>query len=177
MGIFKIERVQEVKESTAPVEQAKVENESTESNSRTEGEVFGLEEKKTEQVVLKVDGALGQVFTNALNKMMAVESMVMIPMSEDQIEEGGDTSKIVVPTIIHAEILDPSLLQVRDIVSISDEAQGHQGEQYVVATEGTHLNRASGKLHLLNAHGNVDVRYTMSGAIDLVLAKCREALK
>lgn len=177
MGIFKIERVQEVKEATAPVEVSEAEVQPSEGNNKAEGDVFGLEEKKTEQVVLKVDGALGQVFTNALNKMMAVESMVMIPMSEDQIEEGGEGDKIIVPTIIHAEILDPSLLQVRDIVSISDEAQVNQADQYVVATEGTHLNRASGKLHLLGAHGNVDVRYTMSGAIDLVLAKCREALK
>lgn len=178
MSLFKIERAveekkEEIKEDATEVKVAGSE-EPTEAVTPTEGEPFGLEGKKQPEVVLKVTGALGGVFTTALNKMLAVESMVMIPMSQDALEETVDDS--IVPVVIHAQMLDPEVMRQGDVVDLISDVSQNENESYVLGVERITDTPVLPSLNRMSAFKNVDVKYTLNGAVGSVVARCKAAL-
>lgn len=176
MSLFKIERAVEQKEeikedAVADKEASAVEATSTEQH---QGEPFSLEENKQADVVLKVSGALGAVFTTALNKMLAVESMVMIPMSQDALSETMDET--IIPVVIHAQMLDPEVMKQGDVVDLISDVSQHEDESYVLGLERISDSPVILSLNRMMVFKNVDMKYTMNGAVSSVVARCKAAL-
>lgn len=129
------------------------------SGTQTEGLVQGegsftlggnSTEKKT---VLKVDGPLSRVFTDSLNKILAVENMSMVAMSltayesmlKDQAEAGEE-----VPEVIHVQAYDANDLTNGNVVDISDAIVKTPDEEHVVVTESARgISGSTDALHRL----------------------------
>lgn len=180
MSIFKIEPM--VKEEIPAEKPTKASSlpESTPAQTDetppalTEGEgseKFGLEDNKP-PMVLKVTGALGAVFTDALNKMLAVESMVMIPMSEDALAEMQDEA--TVPVIMHAQIMDPEVLQTTDVVEATNDVAQHPEESFVFSAESMKVTAAMSSMLHMRSFKNAHVNFSTAGAATYTLSKIKE---
>lgn len=100
------------------------------------GETFNLGGEKEQAIVVKVDGPLSRLFTDSLNKVLAFESMVLIPLTEEQLEamkendpEYNDT------TTIHVQAYDASDITTSDVVEISDAITKTDADDRVLVME------------------------------------------
>lgn len=126
--------------------------------------------KGEKEIKVKVDGPVGRVFTDALNKALALESyMTMIPdnlYDEDEKDEDGEED---VDLQVYA--WDADTLNMSDAVEITNEIVKKTDRQFIIAME-AHDARLSSVVGLLDRYRkmpNVRICYTRSGAVDAVL--------
>lgn len=87
---------------------------------------FGFSDAKS--VVIKVDGPLGRVFTEALNKILAVEGMTMVPVADAEVvEDEGE--------VIHVHVVDTDRLEEEDVQHISDDIDKTDIALHLITTE------------------------------------------
>lgn len=143
------------------------------------GEVLQTEEgtplkvnNETKDTMIKIDGPVGRIFTDALNKVLAQESYVtMLPaILDDQLVDDPITSA------------DPSLqvycwtgdaLGTQDVVKITNDIAKHQDREYVIAVESAKPTAALGILSSLDKLKNVKVCFSREAAMSAVLAKVK----
>ena len=134
-------------------------------------EQFSLGEMKTEQapVAVKVEGPLGKVFTETLNKMLALEGIAAIPIGEEELEKiRAQQGKVV-----NVEVLSGEDLAMQDVVEVMNKSTEHQGEPYVIALEaireGKAIPHAVGYLYGLEKLGQVKVHHRVGMAVEAVV--------
>ncbi len=142
-------------------------------DGEVQGEAFSVETKQEEDagLVVTIDGPLGRVFTEALNKMLAVESMMMMPLTKEALvaikKESPKTQ------VVKVNAFDEDMLKVADVVEVSNEITKSQEDQFVVAVESRRavrtVNSKTQLLTNLGDHQNVQVSYRMDVAVKQVL--------
>jgi len=160
---------------------------STPADTQPEAETPGVETKKvvgedgketeTEKMI-KIDGPVGRVFTDALNKVLVQESYVtMLPAilsrkaalsREDDVEDDRELLQIYA--------LDSDNLNLEDVVSITNDITKHTNREYIIAVEAIRgrVTKAMGFLDELGKMSNVSICYSQEKAINTVRSKlCR----
>ena len=86
-------------------------------------------------VKIKIDGPVGQIFTDALNKMLATESyLTLSPMGEAN--QGADLLQdLKDEEILQVYCYKADELNVDDVLRISDEITKHTERNYVLSFE------------------------------------------
>lgn len=157
MAIFQIKRI-ESKSSEAP-EVVKVEDtQSTEAyqgemkkakevtgevpvtedsvDTKEERKPFSLDNEEVKKdVVVKVNGPLSHVFTDALNKILATESMVAVPMTQEQIDALLEEKAYNEVVQVNVSAFDASDIKNDDVVELSRDISIHPDQEYVLAME------------------------------------------
>lgn len=113
---------------------------STGSEKGSFSKLFEIEENPR-PTIIKVDGPLGQIFTEALNKILAVESMAAIPMTEDDPRFQELSSKD--PNILTVEAYDASELSSSDVHQLSEMVSKDETKDVLIAMEAIRTNKLS----------------------------------
>lgn len=109
--------------------------------------LFEVEESQR-PTIIKVDGPLSRIFTEALNKILAIESMVAIPMTED--DPRYQALSIKDPNVLTVEAYDASELSSEDIVQLSETVSKDETKDVLIAMEAIATNRLSVSSGLLS---------------------------
>lgn len=118
-------------------------------------------------VLIKIDGPVGRVFTDALNTVLANESyMTMVPESETESE--GSEGRIT--TQVYCWKADELLLE--DVVAITNDISRHTERDYVIVAETSgKVSRELGLMEDIAKLKNVKLCFSQEAAIDVVLRK------
>lgn len=94
---------------------------------REAGGVFRMSEEKKD-IVIKVNGPLGKVFTEALNQALALETIAMslAAATEEEAEKAE---------VIHVGVFDSETITSGDIVSMGQELTVHKDDDFVMVME------------------------------------------
>lgn len=179
MSVFKIHqaaavnkgvetKVEEVKQSTG--EDHSVETSHTEPSSITVNNDENVssspeEGKEDPKLMVKVDGPVGRLFTDALNKMLATEGYVAMiePDSVVKKEESDNTPSLQIYALKGDEI------GMSDVVEITNEISKHSEQDYIVAVESvSQVTRAHGYLEELGKLGNVKLCWSQNSALNAI---------
>lgn len=148
---------QEVSAESTELKQAKAVAGEVGANTQTApGEVvegkapeFTLDATEKKNVVVKVDGPLSQVFTEALNRVLAFENMVLLPILAEELEVMKEEDESFNDlTSIHVQAYDANDLTTMDVVDITNEITKTVQDDHILVMES-----ARG---LSNAVGSVD---------------------
>lgn len=147
--------------------------------SKVEGATVAAEteEAKVSQdpkMMVKIDGPIGRVYTEALNKMLALEGFAaMVPHDfnvdksvEDAVDEGD-----VVP-VMQLYCWSGNEINTQDIVQITNDIVRSRHTDYVIAVEMAGVVRR--EMMLLDQLGrlpNVKICYSRSAALDVMRGK------
>lgn len=154
MAIFKLTQI---KQSTgadtgnaAPTESTVVKEQEQPAGQAqpTEQEAFSLTatvDKEDPKYLIQVDGAAGHMFTEALNRVLAVENMsaTSIPV---YVEHQDKELKRLYPKhkMIHVHVVNGEELSVEDVVAVqNDVLKNGDGSEYVVAAESFNFSKTS----------------------------------
>jgi len=151
---------EEVKEALAVIGDAPVKD-----AKDSTAPVFSLAEKP-EDVLLKVNGPLGHLFTEALNKALALESMMMVPL----MAEANDTGRSAV--VVH--VVDEDLLTASSVMAMNDSINA--SDTTVVAMETLRSTRVIGEKHAMVRRvcgGKAKLRFNLESAVSDVMAVAR----
>ena len=179
MSVFKIHqaaavnkgvetKVEEVKQSTGEdhsVEHNHV-NETPVSVEKEEIKGSSPEEGHDDpKLMVKVDGPVGRLFTEALNKMLATEGYVAMiePDTIVKKEETDHTPSLQVYALKGDEI------GMSDVVEITNEISKHDEKDYIVAVESvSQVTRVHGYLEELGKLGNVRLCWSQNSALNAI---------
>ena len=122
-------------------------------------------------LVVTIDGPLGRVFTEALNKMLATESIMAMPMDLQALQVlKKDQPKL---RVVNVNVLDETTVKPSDVVNISNDITLHAEDQFVVAVESKLQIRNPSKVTQLvdglSTHRNTQVCYRVSAAVRQVI--------
>jgi len=135
-----------------------------------QAEQFSLGEMKTEHtpVAVRVEGPLGKVFTETLNRMLALEGIAALPIGEEELDKIREQQG----KVVNVEILSGEGLSMPDVVSVMNKTTGHPGEPYVIALEAIWEGKipdAVGYLYGLEKLGQVKVHHRVGLAVEAVV--------
>lgn len=107
-----------------------------EGGSETEAEAaYTLGTAKTGKMVIKIDGPLSKIFTEALNKILAFENMTMVPLLVEELEELKKDESFNDTVSIHVQAYDASELTTNDVFEIADGITKTDGDDQILAME------------------------------------------
>ena len=129
--------------------------------------------KDPKELLIKVDGPVGRVFTEALNRILATEGYMMMP----PMVEVPDTAPAAPPTA--SDEITPNLIQVYcwrsdaintdDIAELTSMVTKHTDRQYVVAMEAAATtSKCAGFLEDLLKVPNLKVCYSTESAANYI---------
>lgn len=172
-----LEQAQKVAGSVPVGSEGQAEGQGT-TVSEEDGKTFSLKPGEKE-VVVKVDGPLGRVFTEALNKMLATENLVVMPLTEDDLrlrqeEDSSFNDEILINVIAY----DANELQSSDVVDVTNEIVKRPDTQYVIAMETIqHRGRVSNAVGLVESlcQGNKKIKscYHLNTAVNLIMERLK----
>ena len=122
-----------------------------------------------QDIMVKIDGPVSRVFTDALNKMLVNESyMTMVPVdhkpSSTQQEQDQD--------ILQVYVWKADELNTEDVVQITNDISRHVERDYVIAIESARsVSKSVGLIEELGKLKNVTVCYSQERALSLVKSK------
>ena len=117
------------------------------------------------KLMVKVDGPVGRLFTEALNKMLATEGYVAMiePTALVNKEEGINTPSLQVYALKGDDI------GMSDVVEITNEISKHDEKDYIVAVESvSQVTRAHGYLEELGKLKNVTLCWSQNSALNAI---------
>lgn len=127
-----------------------------------------VSEATGEELMIKVDGPVGRVFTDALNKVLANESyMATSPL----LFESGEKEEGVA---LQVYAWQADQINTEDVVEITNDISRHDNRDYVIAIEGRFVTPAIALLDNLSSLKNVKVVYSQEKAIDEVLKRVKK---
>jgi len=122
------------------------------------------------EILITIDGPVGRVFTDALNKLLVAESYMMTGQAAEYQEKKAkaDEEDGVGPDV-HVLCFNSSDLTISDVVRISDEVTRNTNREYIIALEGCSVvtNRIV-LLDSLTSNKNVKVCFTQNQALSAV---------
>lgn len=140
---------------------------------------FGLEQPGKE-LVLKVDGPLGRMFTDALNQVLAMESIVVMPMTEDdlrlRLEEQPDQA------IVHVKAFNLPDVTGDDVEDTNNEVIHETTQEnltdFVIATESVQDSPKGAKnlgylMELTRQNKKVKTTMSIRSAVSMIAERAR----
>lgn len=132
---------------------------------------------KNNELMVKIEGPVGRVFTDALNKMLAIEgfaAMIMPPdpsKTKDQDDDRHSEVSVYVSNI--------SRLNTEEIVQISNLITRSNSENFLIAIEGLDSTASAEKLRTLGIleqvaeSSNAKIFYSVGGALEDLRVKLK----
>lgn len=124
-----------------------------------------LDEKKPEKMV-KIDGPIGRIFTDALNRLLATEGYItMLPVEE------FENTPVVEDALEMTEVYcwTGNTLNTTDVTELMNNVTRHQDRQFVVAVESVQkVTPLMGLLDSMVKLPNVQVCYSREAALAAV---------
>lgn len=146
------------------------ENKNQENSSPEQA--FSLGKEKTSEVLVKVDGPLSQVFTSALNKVLAYENMMIVPLLVEELEKLNEENDYNDITSIHVQAYNANDLSMADVVDITNSVTKTTNDVQLVAMETLHNqlhNKVLGSLENYCHKTGIRTTYKMRLAAESVL--------
>jgi len=131
-------------------------------------------------IVVKIDGPVGKVFTDALNQMLAIEGFAAMINADELVKhaEHDESDHADIQIGVYSGSVD--LLNTEEIVKISNEIIRHTNQDYIIAIEGvygrtltTESIRRLALLEDLAKNGGTRVFYTTDLALDHLRGKLK----
>lgn len=141
------------------------------------GDSFKLGTEKEQSIIVKVDGPLSRLFTDSLNKVLAFESMVLIPLTEEQLEAmKKDDQEYNETTTIHVQAYDASDITTSDVVEISDSITKTDADDHVLVMESARGIRGAADSAIrvcaaTKTRVHMQMRYAVETAMDVIRSK------
>lgn len=148
--------------------------------SDTPAEDATMVDDQHRDVVVKIDGPVGKVFTDALNQMLAIEGFAAMIGADELVKhkEEGESDHADIHIGVYSGSVD--LLNTEEIVKISNEITRHTNQDYIIAIEGVYgrtLNTDSlRRLAILEdvaKNGGVKVFYNKDMAVEHLKGKLK----
>lgn len=102
-----------------------------------------VEEKEDPKYLIKVNGAAGHMFTEALNRVLALEEMTttLLPAYIETME--GEAERLYPKhKVIHVSTVDGSDIDIGDVLEIQKDVVDHQEDDYVIAVESADFSKS-----------------------------------
>ncbi len=124
----------------------------------------------SKDVLVKIDGPVGRVFTNALNQVLANESyMTMMPVEEIEATNGVSGAP---RSIVQVYCWTADALLLEDVTAITNDIAKHTERDYVIAVETVgKVTREMALLEPLAKMKNVKICFSQEAAVSLVRSK------
>ena len=123
--------------------------------------------KNDPKMLMKVDGPVGRLFTDALNKMLATEGYltVMPNIEADQFDQ--ETPEQDLPkNLVQVYCWRTDAVNTSDLVELTNNITRHTDRQFVIAMESTgKMSNGMGVLEDLQKMPNVKLCYSMESAV------------
>lgn len=160
----KVEEVKQKTEEDHSVESSHV-VETPVPSKGDENKEPSLEEKEDPKLMVKIDGPVGRLFTEALNKMLATEGYIAMVEPDTIIEKKEEQEE---PSLqIYA--LKGDEINTSDVVEITNEISKHEDKDYIVAVESiSQVTRIHGYLEELGKLKNVRLCWSQKSALNAV---------
>ena len=132
-----------------------------------------LETKMDPKMMVKVDGPVGRLFTDALNKMLATEGYItMLPNIEaDQFDQESQEEELP-KNLVQVYCWRTDAINTSDLVELTNNITRHTDRQFVIAMESTgRVSNGIGVLEDLQKMPNVKLCYSMESAVRHVQGK------
>lgn len=155
MAIFKLTQLKlangEEAGKETPLEPTMVKEEMKPAETQPQAvqeEAFSLTatvDREDPKYLIQVDGAAGHMFTEALNRVLAVENMAATSVPV-YVEHQEQELKRLYPKhkTIHVHLVDGDELKVEDVVAVqNDVLKNGDGSEYVVAAESFNFSKTS----------------------------------
>ena len=122
------------------------------------------------EVTVKIDGPVGRVFTDALNKVLASESLMMT--ATDAVVDTGEKEEDKEEEVdLQVYAWKSDQINTEDVVELTNEISKHEERTFIVAVEGTEVSSPMGILYGLNKVKNVEVVFSQEEAIHRVMKR------
>lgn len=123
------------------------------------------------EILITIDGPVGRVFTDALNKLLVAESYMM-QQQLVQYREGkkdSETEEAEEKPDVQVFCFNGPEVTMSDVVMISDEVTRNTDQEYIVALEGcSTVTRSMALLDSLTTNKNLKVCFTREQALSTV---------
>lgn len=121
----------------------------------------GQEESK---LLIKIDGAAGRMFTEALNRVLAQENASMQAVAETM-QDNAELLEQTYPKhrLLHVKVVDGRTVAMPEVITIQNEVLKEDADGYIVAVEGANFGRHSEmKMYSVLQHLEVDKKVKVS---------------
>lgn len=147
-------------ELTQPKDKTPSEKEDVKDAVAKESEAQKQEPSGKPDLVIKVEGPVGRVFTEALNKVLAKEGMAGMMLqgvensTDDSEDDDGRVGQNDQPAASPIEVhtVDAQLADLGDVVRINDAISQSTQNEHVIAIE--HAHNQSKAIHMLDQLGS-----------------------
>lgn len=143
MGVTEVEEADEVREAMQLVGDAPGSKGEAVKTEPVGGEALSGEGKK--DIVVKIDGPLGRYFTESLNKILAIEGMLMTMMATDEEEEDQETRFDIKPDLV-VTAMDGSALKFEDVTALNEVLKRYSTGDVVIAAESASMKMVTREL-------------------------------
>ena len=125
-------------------------------------------------LLVKIDGPVGRVFTDALNKMLVQESYMT--MSNDLFETKEKKEDIDEDDNINLQVYcwNGEELNLEDVTAITNDITKHKNRDFVIAIESARVTPIMALLGDLEKLPNVKLCYSQSKALQLVSERIKK---
>lgn len=182
MSVFKIQQrgieMQDQKDTATKIE--------SEAELNKEGnvqfkDVSNVDEKPVESasgdpvekpdVMVKIDGPVGRVFTDALNKLLVQESyLTMSPALFENKEAQSENEEVN----LQVYCWKGEELNVEDVTAITNDVTKHQNRDFVIAVESARVTPVMALLGDLEKLPNVKLCYSQEKALSIVSERIKK---
>ena len=132
---------------------------------------FTLDASQKDKVIVKIDGPLSQVFTEALNKVLAFENMVLLPVLAEEYDAMKDDPSFNDTTSIHVQAYDAHDLTTGDVVDITNEITKTTEDSHIIAMESARgMSTATGSAEAVYRSLKVASYYRFTSAANKIVS-------
>ena len=182
MNVFKIQQAPAVKKEAEekPLTQVSPETEGASpseeivvNNNVQEGAPAGAAAPGKE-IMVQVDGPVSRIFTDALNRLLAVEGYITVPPIIGKMVEGGEPAVETAPGLVQVYCWRTDAVNTNDLVQLTNEITRHTDREYVVAVEqASTISENMGILEGLAKNPNVKLCYSQESAARYIQGKLK----
>ena len=133
-----------------------------------------LDNKDKGELMVKIDGPVGRIFTDALNKMLVQESyMTMSPAlfeSKDQEDHQNDEDEAE----LQIYCWKGDELNMKDVTMITDDIAKNTNRDFIIAIESVKVTPAMSMLGDLLKLKNVQICFSQERALELVKSRIKK---
>ena len=185
MSVFKIQQrgieMQDQKGSATEIEsdadlskEGNVQFQDASKAAETPVESASGEPVEKPDLMVKIDGPVGRVFTDALNKLLVQESYMM--MSPSLFEDKDKTEDLDEDKEVGLQVYcwKGEELNIEDVTAITSDIAKHQNRDFVIAIESARITPVMALLGDLEKLPNVRLCYSQEKALSIVSERIKK---
>lgn len=132
-------------------------------------------EGKKADVMVKIDGPVGRIFTDALNKLLVKESYMTAMPLQPLAKDTSNREPVEMEPAVQVYAWHADELNLSDVVEITNDISKHTERDYVIAVESSgKVTREMGLLDQLGKMKNVKICFSQERALAALMARIKQ---